>query len=631
MKRSSGKTTAPRLFRFAVSWLLLVAGSVPGAVEAVELAVDGRPTAAIVLAQPAPRQLAEAASLLQEYVALISGAQLPVVGSVEQAAGARLLIGPRPAAAGISPSDVAAESLGFDGCYVRARGGQIAFLGSSPAGIRNGVSWFIEWKLGVHALGFGAEDIVVPRSTTLSIEDFDYAHRPSFAWRQSWTSVVRGYDGYIRVLDDSEAEREERYYALNRRGGVPLSGSHSLYQYVPDSLFITHPEYFPLIAGERVDRAPDGGRVQRVLSSPGVLDLVVDRLRAQYRPDAVAYATVSPNDNPHWCQSAADRAMAAAPAARMLLFCNRVVEALEPTHPRLGACFLAYSYSSTLSPPIGERAHPRVVPLVAPLGACPVHPLSSSVACPDQVGMRATYEGWRQVAAEVATYPYVYANVLPLPMPAAVAAETRYYRSLGLMGVQREHMARGFGWEMSYWLEWQLLWDADLDEGELRRTYLEGWYGAAATPMARVYERLEGALAEAPVGRGMVRDVARNWRGWFEGWTDCFGQTLTGLVATMEDNRRDLGRALAQADSPGALAHVERDAADLESMELYAMGRLAFDRWDASRAEDDRRGALRVVYANLARFQGLRSRSERGTQAQMGQLMRLRDVLEMEE
>lgn len=613
-----------RWWPLAVS-LLFVDGT-----AALDLVRDGRATATIVLAQPAPQSLVAAADLLREYVRRITGVQLPVVWDASEATGTRILMGPLPEAIGAGPADLAPERLGYDGCLIVARGDELAFLGPRSAGVRNGVAWFVEWKLGVHALGFGPDDVIVPSQTTLSVGDFTYSHRPSFTWRQSWTSVVRGYDGYIRVLDEEEAGREQGYYTLNRRGGVSLSGSHSLYLYVPDSLFATHPEYFPLIGGQRRDRAEDGERVQRVLSNPGVLDLVVQQLAHRYEPDAVAYATVSPNDNPYWCESPADVAMAADPAARMMLFCNRVVEALEPTHPHLGACFLAYSYSSTMTPPLGRRAHPRVVPLVAPLGACPVHRLATSDTCPDQARLRATYDGWRQVAEKVTTYPYAYANVLPLPTPAAVAAETRYYYDQGLFGVQREHMARGFGWEMSYWLEWQMLWDATLDEAMLRRTFLEGWYGAAADPMARVYERVEAAVAAAPVGAVMARDGARNWRGWFEGWTDCFGQALPGLLGTMEANRGDLARALTRADTPRTRAHVERDAADLESMELYALGRLAFDRWDASGLEADRRGALRVIYANLARFQELRGRSRRGSQAQMGQLMKLRDALEQD-
>ena len=178
---------------------------------------------------------------------------------------------------------------------------------------------------------------------------------------------------------------------------------------------------------------------------------------------------------------------ACAPSARqtfsMMLFCNRVVEALAPTHPGLGACFLAYSYSRTMEPPPVLRAHERVVPLVAPLGACPVHGPDHG-SCPDHGEMRRIYEGWKQVAAKVTTYPYLYANILPLPTPRTVAEEIRYYHDLGLFGVQREHMARGFGWELSYWLEWQLLWDAGMDVSALRGIFMEGWYGAAAPAYA---------------------------------------------------------------------------------------------------------------------------------------------------
>ena len=58
----------------------------------------------------------------------------------------------------MSPGDIAQERLGFDGCYVRARGDELAFLGSRDVGVRNGVAWFVEWKLGVHALGLYPPD-----------------------------------------------------------------------------------------------------------------------------------------------------------------------------------------------------------------------------------------------------------------------------------------------------------------------------------------------------------------------------------------------------------------------------------------------------------------------------------------
>ena len=602
---------------------LLVAGlaaTTPS--PAITLVEDGRPAATLVVAAESTPALTAAAARLQRHVEEISGVRLPTVSSVEEVATAgRVLIGIAPE----DGLDVSEDRLGYDGCLVRARGTELAFLGPRDAGVANGVSWFVEWKLGVHILGFGANDRVVPSASTVRVEDFEYAHKPSFAWRESWTSAVRGYSGYIRTLDESETPRSEEYYELNRRGGVSLSGSHSLYSYVPDSLFAAHPEYFPLIDGERVVESPRGGRVQRELSDPGVQGLVVESLRARYKPDAVAYVTVSPNDNPYWSESDADLAMAVDPAARMMLFCNRVVEALAPTHPRLGACFLAYSYSLTMEPPLEHRAHERVVPLVAPLGTCPVH-LPDNEACPDHVHMQRIYEGWKQVADKVTTYPYIYANILPLPTPAVVAAEIRYYHDLGLFGVQREHMARGFGWELSYWLEWQLLWDATADVEGLRQVFMDGWYGPAAAPMQRIFDRIEPIVMGAPTGETMAeRDRARNWRGWFRGWTDSFNELPPLLLTTAKANTKDLAAARALADTPTVRAHVERDAADLTAMAAYARGRIAFDRWDEG--DLTAAAALHEIDAALAEVEPLQPLSPRGVHAQLGQLQRLREVI----
>ena len=161
-------------------------------------------------------------------------------------------------------------------------------------------------------------------------------------------------------------------------------------------------------------------------------------------------------------------------------------------------------------------------------------------------------------------------------------------------------MARGFGWELSYWLEWQLLWDAEMDVSALRRAFMEGWYGAAAPAMQRIYDRVEGAVASAPPGRTMARrDRVRYWRGWFTGWTDSFNQLPGPLSGTEESNARDLAEARALADTPVARAHVERDAADLTAMAAYGRGRLAFDNWDAGESgptealKDDRQRSRR--------------------------------------
>jgi hypothetical protein len=243
--------------------------------------------------------------------------------------------------------------------------------------------------------------------------------------------------------------------------------------------------------------------------------------------------------------------------------------------------------------------------------------------------MRRIYAGWKRVADRVTTYPYIYANILPLPTPSTVAEEIRYFHELGLFGVQREHMARGFGWELSYWLEWQLLWDASADVRTLRRVFMDGWYGDAAGPIQRIYDRVEAVVTSVPAGQPMTeRDPVRNWRGWFRGWTDSFNQLPESLLATVPANLEDLAEARRLASRPTTRAHVERDAADLAAMAAYARGRVAFDRWEAGSA--GQAATLAVLSESIEEAQRWQPVSPRGTHAQIGQLRRLLAAIESE-
>lgn len=509
--------------------------------RAVTLVHEGKPTATIIIRKDAPQPIVKAAEDLQQAVQAVSGATLPIATDDQAIQGAKLFLG---STTGVNFQLHA--DLGFDGCAVNTIGDEaIAFLGPNDKGAINGVYWFIDWKLGVHRLGLRDDALVVPQKKTIVIEPFSYVHKPSFAWRQSWINDI------AMIFSEEEQKNLAAYHVLNRVGGVELSGAHSLeYLVPPDKYFAEHPEYFPLIEGKRQAHG------QLCLSNPDVLRIVVEQLKTR-DPNVEQYAAVSPNDHAGWCECDECKKMAENPAARMMLFCNRVVEALEPTHPKLGACFLAYNVSQTMEPPLGLKAHPRVVPLIAPLAGVAVHPLTDP-DCPNSVELRRIYEGWHQVAEKVATYPYMYGkpfeNILPQPVPAVVAEDVRYYHDQGVMGVQREHVghynARGIGWELSFWLEWQLLWDIDQDVNALRRTFFEGYYGQAALPMRRIYQRLEAAAMNSPEG------TERNRRGFF----DCSAHLLESVRPTMEANLADIAEAKRLADTPAAQAHVAIDA-----------------------------------------------------------------------
>lgn len=547
---------------------LALTGCIMG--KPVTIVEEGRPAATIVLRDNAGDHVTEAVRMLQKYVRQMSGVELAIALDTDGVDGPRILIGPSKATEAIE-GDLRADQLGYDGCIVRTSGDDLVILGPNDRGVANGVRWLLQWKLGVHWLGPRSDALVVPRRKTIRVKPFCYAHKPSFAWRNSWISSRQ------QAYTADEIENLDAMSRFNFQGGINLSGGHALENLVhPSAHYGEHPEYFSLIDGRRVAKS------QPCLSNPDVFRTVVEQMK-QVRTDMPVYVSLSPNDRADWCECEPCRQMAEDPAARMLIFSNRVVEAVEATHPRLGVCFLAFSTSDTIKPPLGLKAHRRVVPMIAPLDYPSIHRLTTSLD-PAAVRTRGHYEGWTKVAENIVTYPFMYAfieGVLPTPVPAVTVDEVRHFHKLGFIGVQREHIgrhgARGFMWEMSYWLEWQLMWDAEQDVEHLRGVFLRGYYGAAHEPMRRLYRRVEAAVTGPPRAAGGKKPA------------------MAALAKTVDANERDLAEAQRLADTPAAAAHVELDRRLLGLMHAVFRVEAAFDRWKRDRSEANRNAARRQL------------------------------------
>ena len=232
-----------------------------------------------------------------------------------------------------------------------------------------------------------------------------------------------------------------------------------------------------------------------------------------------------------------------------------------------------------------------------------MHPLDSD--CPNSVALRKIYEGWSRVCpGGTTTYPYMFGGplpgVLPLPVPAVVARDTQYYHRAGLMGVQREHVghyyARGLGWELSFWLEWQLFWDIEQDAEKLREVFFEGYYGAAAEPMARIYSRIESAVINSPVSSTTKERAGRQVR-------LCDEELYNSLRPILADNLTDLREATKLADTPAAKTHVEIDGLAVTAMDRCVPAYLAYEQWKTSNSEEDRQAALGLVELSVTEIE----------------------------
>jgi hypothetical protein len=342
------------------------------------------------------------------------------------------------------------------------------------------------------------------------IPALDIVVKPSFAWRGQY------YAGLMNYLPKTSLDNLDRWWTFNRTWATDADTSHSFSKIVPNELYDTHPEYFPLVNGKRLrgDLHADSSEVQRCLSHPDVLRRAIEYSARQFEtnPD-LRFTSLSANDagSPQggFCQCANCAALGKTPSHQLLAFANSVANANERQYPDRGYVF--YAYRHTLGAPDGMKAHRNVVPMICPLDNCRAHSLLS--ACPDVAGARAAILGWHQVAGRIAYRPYNSAGAFDLPGILTMTEELRFARDHGSIGGFREYNGSPqANSAMRNWMDTKLMWSIDQDPVELRRQFIAGYYGtSAAEAIVKVYDKVENGIRNSSFAPRPESDYGHNY------------------------------------------------------------------------------------------------------------------------
>jgi hypothetical protein len=429
---------------------------------------------------------------LAGYLKSMSGATIPLRWDTDSSPGFRIMIG----STALSPVDRAAVSeanVGFDGFIIKSVPGGVVIAGRTPQGTANGVYHFAEEVLGIHWYTLEEDGPTFPDRKTIEIPTLDVTEKPDFAWRGQY------YAGLQKYLPKQSVANSPRWWTFNRLWGISAETFHVFDAFVPNNLYDTHPEYFPLIDGKRLrgDLHADSSEVQRCLSNPDVLAMAIAYTAARFEKDpAIRFASLSANDagskQGGFCQGDNCMAMGPTPSHQLLAFANAVAEANEARYPNRGYVF--YAYRHTIDPPLGMKAHRNVVPMICPLDSCRLHSLHSD--CPDIARKQAAIKGWPKITGRILYRPYTSAGMFDLPTVLTMAEEMKFLRDHGSMGGFREYGgAPQANWAMLNWMEVKILWDVDQDAKKLRRQFIEGYYGpAAADAVERAYASIGNSL-----------------------------------------------------------------------------------------------------------------------------------------
>ena len=449
---------------------------------------DGRPEAGIVISATASADEKLAAQELQDYVRKISGATLPVGTTAAAGLPSQVRIG---AFGTEAVSAWSGERPPPDGFSLSRKGETLFIVGGDARGTLYGVYDFLETDLGVRWFMPGEMGDDVPSSPTVLLPTVSRTGSPAFA----------AVGGFMWAGGPGASAWERRMRA--KVGPTNALFGHNWSNIIPPTPANkqAHPEWFALSGGERTN--------QLCSAHPDVVRITVEKAREFFdRTPSANVFSISPNDGYGFCEDercqAVDRLYGVTDGSltdRFVHYANQVLEELGKTHPDKQVGILAYVQHTR--PPVSAKPHPNYVTLIThtPWEFCHVHSLDDPSCAPNR-RFTEYVRGWRQVARHVGVHDYYghFYMFTPWPIVHTIRRDLPFLHSLGVDQFTSETQQNWANQGMNFYVGAKLAWNPRLDVDLLLSEYYQRFYGRAAAPMQRYWERWEQAMIATAAG-----------------------------------------------------------------------------------------------------------------------------------
>ncbi len=605
----------------AVLFAFMAASNLTAA-EPLQLTVDGRPNATIVLAEN-PRAPAQVAAFeLQHYLKKISGAELPIVREPAAVEGNRILVGEGEATRKLGFKQ---EDLGEQEYVVKTLPDVLMLMGydsdihsevdyASYMSIYEAVTDkiatcyavhdFLERTLGVRWY-YPNEEIgeIIPDLPSVAVKDLDLRRRPDAAIRQNYPLFSN-----TEVLTFTDWDRPETFQTtwVNSRtsllywvrlkywGGMRYNANHSFHGY-DKALGESHPEWFSTKNYDRMKQLGYQYSVQHCFSSTSFLDQVVEIARDYFdgkpEPFPSAYHAASgnffpvvPNDNQNMCGCSTcvplyrnDVGLGGDASHYVWGFVNQVAREVHKTHPDAMVSGIAY-FNYTL-PPTGLVFEPNVS-----VTFCKFYQGYHDPAYRERDYRRIEEYVEKNKARFFTTYEYPckpFMDEWPFPcmVPRVHAEDVRRLRRIGgyMGGVLDRTVAATYSGTtragiayanpvldfMNVYWRVKLFDEYELDIEKGLAEYYELFFGPAAAGMNRFYTALEDRWMS--LGGG---DTARAW--WGKLGTAEFLEEVAGYLeqARLATEEGSLYRKRVELVDAGIMQHLVKGRARYEDSAL---------------------------------------------------------------
>ena len=506
---------------------LTIAIVVGGAVsEPITLVENGSPRCCIVVPDEATPTIRHASAELASYVKRISGAEVPIVSEDRFDAGMRIDVGLTRRVRASLPDGFLKEE---ERVFVRSEPAGVLICGGSDRATLFAVYRFLE-LLGCRWLTPEPENEIVPRRSTLIVEDLHVDAKPGFQWRlfiggrregsEPW-GVKMGLNGLY--TPKTAIDNGACYYYPSGFDSV-----HTWYKIIPNERdFERHPEWFPLLNGQRVETDVHGR--QLCVTAPGLVDEFAKRVIRGFDEDpACRLMSISPNDGRGWCEcetcSELDKRLCGGRTTqqglgverpfrgdRVFWFANEVADRVATKHPDRKLLVLAYiNYAE---PPDTVRPHPNVVPFLCHYAPADYARAINDPASEPNRQFNELLKNWVQITPNVLIYSYVSKSMwwqLPRPVLKNFAADIKYYNQLGINRYFCQSTLSDWALDGPlYYTIAKLLWDPAADPRAIAAEWIEGMFGRAAQPMTEFYEAVDASVRKTgqPYSDNPLRDV----------------------------------------------------------------------------------------------------------------------------
>lgn len=478
--------------RIAAPMIVWSLGLIASSAHAMDLVTQGVPNAVIVVADEAPPSVSFAAQELNRYIERMTGTPLEVMTVSAQARERLASVTAGRAAVLVGESaytrtyGVPRQPLASEGFEIRTLDNVLSIVGHddrgfdlnydrnpSSAGTLYGVYRFLE-ELGCRWYYANPEYHVVPTFDTLTIDDMDIVDAPYFEYRFTYGQYEwRRRLGFGGTVD-------------------PWSTRHTFTQTIrPEQRYgESHPEAF--VNGFHFPH-------------PGVMDVVVKAARSFMqgrRPTGKNYFLVIPSDHyeGHDCAACHEaRTPERGPLGEFSDLVGRAVVETAKQVADLPGKIVYCAYEKYRLPPRDIERLPRNVVVLLALSRVPFNNPDTRAAGWDLI------DQWQSVAPARLYFCRYYNSFLKLTpsyAPRMIARDIQRMKAYNEEGqlsiggemnfgsVSPEHP---YAWwfNINEYVTAKMLWNPDQDIDVLLQDYYDRFYGVAAEPMGRFFDRLE--------------------------------------------------------------------------------------------------------------------------------------------